>query len=78
MASKNAENAKAGNASLGRIRVIVWERWWTADTEHTCARCRALNGRLLRRGEGPVPPLHPNCHCQRRHERIEIVREEER
>lgn len=64
-----------GGAAEGRVRVVIWEKWWTAETEFTCGRCRRLHGTLHRRGEGPQPPLHPHCHCQRRHDHTEIVRE---
>lgn len=57
----------------GRLYAVIWERWWTASTEHTCATCAALHGSLFRRGEGPQPPIHLNCHCKRRYDHTEIV-----
>lgn len=56
-----------------RIVAIVYERWWTADLPTSCNRCRGLNGTVWRAGEGPRPPLHFNCHCERRYERTEFV-----
>jgi hypothetical protein len=44
---------------------VVWTRWITAGDERTCPECAPLDGTLWRDGEGPEPPLHPNCRCVR-------------
>lgn len=36
---------------MGR-EVVVWERWVSLDVDHTCDRCRDLDGQLFREGEG--------------------------
>ena len=60
-------------AERGHVAVVVWERWWTTDAVRTCERCRRLHGSLFRLGEGPRPPLHPQCRCQRRHDHFEVA-----
>lgn len=47
---------------LTPIRV---ERWVTAGDERTCPECAPLHGNAWRGDDGPVPPLHVNCRCQR-------------
>lgn len=47
---------------LAPIRI---ERWATANDERTCPECAPLHGATWREGDGPVPPLHVNCRCQR-------------
>jgi hypothetical protein len=59
----------------GKKRVVVWEQWETNIEASTCDECAGLNGQLFRQGEGPQPPLHPNCHCYRRYHHTEIVDE---
>jgi hypothetical protein len=54
------------------VEIITWERWWTADLPTSCARCKGLNGTLHKRGQGPQPPLHDNCRCERRYDHTEI------
>ena len=54
-------------------RYVTWDVWIAISDKRTCARCAALHGTLYRRGEGPVPPLHPNCRCDRRLSHIEII-----
>ena len=41
------------------------ERWITTADERTCPECAPLHGATWRSGEGPEPPLHVNCRCQR-------------
>jgi hypothetical protein len=43
----------------------ILERWYTAGDARTCPICAPLNGTIYWQGEGPYPPLHPNCRCQR-------------
>lgn len=47
---------------LDPIRI---ERWVTAGDERTCPECAPLHGRTWQEGDGPMPPLHVNCRCQR-------------
>lgn len=47
---------------LDPIRI---ERWVTAGDERTCPECAPLHGRTWTAGDGPTPPLHVNCRCQR-------------
>ncbi|CAN5772230.1 hypothetical protein BH23CHL4_BH23CHL4_28160 [soil metagenome] len=43
----------------------VWTRWSTAGDEKVCPVCGPYRGRTWPAGEGPSPPLHPNCRCSR-------------
>lgn len=45
---------------------LVYEGWVTHPGPKTCDRCLALHGRVFPRGEGPQPPLHDDCNCERR------------
>jgi hypothetical protein len=47
------------------LEAQVWTRWETASDEKVCPVCGPYAGRVWRAGEGPEPPLHPNCRCQR-------------
>ncbi len=47
------------------IEAQVWTRWETASDENVCPICGPYAGRVWRADEGPQPPLHPNCRCQR-------------
>lgn len=47
------------------IDAQVWTRWETASDEKVCPICGPYAGRVWRAGDGPQPPLHPNCRCQR-------------
>jgi hypothetical protein len=47
------------------IESQVWTRWETASDESVCPICGPYAGRVWRVDEGPQPPLHPNCRCQR-------------
>ena len=54
---------------------VVIERWTLGDTQHSCARCGALDGKEFRQGQGPQPPLHPMCRWVRVVVRVEEVGE---
>ncbi|MDI9547648.1 MAG: phage minor head protein [Chloroflexota bacterium] len=54
-------------------RTVIWDVWQAVSDKRTCARCGALHGKLFRRGEGPVPPLHDHCRCKRILSHIEII-----
>jgi hypothetical protein len=43
----------------------IWTRWQTAADERVCPICGPYVGRAWPQGEGPSPPLHPNCRCVR-------------
>ncbi len=47
------------------IESQVWTRWETASDESVCPTCGPYAGRVWRSDDGPQPPLHPNCRCQR-------------
>jgi hypothetical protein len=47
------------------LQAQVWTRWETASDEKVCPVCGPYAGRVWRAGEGPQPPLHPHCRCQR-------------
>ena len=47
------------------IESQIWTRWETASDEKVCPVCGPYAGRVWRANEGPQPPLHPNCRCQR-------------
>jgi hypothetical protein len=47
------------------LEAEVWTRWETASDEKVCPICGPYAGRTWRATDGPQPPLHPNCRCQR-------------
>ena len=47
------------------LEADVWTRWETASDEKVCPICGPYAGRVWRATDGPQPPLHPNCRCQR-------------
>lgn len=47
------------------LEAQVWTRWETASDEKVCPVCGPYAGRVWRADDGPQPPLHPNCRCQR-------------
>lgn len=50
--------------------VIIYEQWHTRGDMRVCGRCAALHGQEWPQGEGPHPPLHPECRCRRRRSRV--------
>ncbi|HET7036161.1 MAG TPA: hypothetical protein VFI42_10815 [Thermomicrobiaceae bacterium] len=46
------------------VRYVVWEEWRTAGGR-ACPQCAVFVGEWFERGNGPTPPLHPNCDCER-------------
>lgn len=38
--------------------------WQTQEDERTCEECAPLDGNEYDMGDGPTPPLHPNCRCE--------------
>lgn len=47
------------------IRIVVWTIWRTSGDERVCPVCSPLDGAAWPLEEGPQPPLHVNCRCQR-------------
>ena len=47
--------------------LVTFEVWVTNFTEWTCGQCASLNGALFVQGQGPVPPVHPHCRCERKY-----------
>lgn len=45
----------------------IWTRWQTASDEKVCPVCGPYAGHVWKADDGPQPPLHPNCRCQRVH-----------
>lgn len=46
--------------------LVTYEIWVTNFGPNTCERCASLHGAIFKKGEGPQPPLHPHCRCQRK------------
>lgn len=56
------------------VMIITFrQRWVTASDERTCPVCAPLHGQVFLDGEGPVPPLHRSCRCQRVNAGVEIT-----
>lgn len=47
------------------LEAEIWTRWETASDEKVCSICGPYTGHVWKKDEGPQPPLHPNCRCQR-------------
>lgn len=50
--------------------LINFEQWrcdWStvSNPGGPCNWCASFDGRIFWEGEGPQPPLHPNCRCRR-------------
>jgi hypothetical protein len=41
------------------------EVYQTEGDDRVCPRCQKHKGKQYRKGEGPQPPLHPDCRCRR-------------
>ncbi len=39
---------------------------WMTHSDRSCELCAWLSGSFWPVGEGPEPPVHPNCRCRRR------------
>ena len=44
---------------------VVFTVWATAGDGKVCPECGPLDGEAWEEGDGPSPPLHPNCRCER-------------
>ncbi len=49
-------------ATLVPVTVEVWE---TIPDGRACPECGPYDGTHWDEGDGPQPPLHPNCRCRR-------------
>lgn len=47
------------------VTPVLWTRWATAEDERVCPECAPLDGLVWPDGDGPAPPLHPSCRCER-------------
>lgn len=57
-----------GNVLTVANRVLepeIWTRWQTASDEKVCPICGPYAGRVWKESDGPQPPLHADCRCQR-------------
>lgn len=54
-----------GGAGAGGLRVFVQEQFVAVLDSRTTKLCRGLDGHRYPVGEGPLPPLHPNCRSSR-------------
>lgn len=52
---------------------VVWSRWRTREDERVCPECGPLDGIAWPSGEGPEPPLHNSCRCERTIAFVEFV-----
>jgi len=50
---------------------IIWQIWQTSSDERVCPICGPYQGRIYLASDGPFPPLHANCRCQRTHHHTE-------
>lgn len=41
--------------------IIEGYRWVSTLDKRTSDKCRALDGKVFKIGQGPLPPIHPNC-----------------
>jgi len=60
-------NATGVDSSNRTLVPTLWSRWATAYDERVCPVCSPFAGRIWPLGEGPQPPLHPGCRCERRY-----------
>lgn len=44
-------------------QIVKQVQWLATLDARICPRCALLDGRKFKEGEGPRPPLHPNCRC---------------
>lgn len=51
---------------------VIYEEFVTLG-QNSCGRCRAQNGKVYKKGEGPKPPLHYGCQCMRVTHHVEYV-----
>ncbi len=66
--AQTAITAATGVESTNRtLAPTLWTRWQTSFDERVCPHCAPYAGRVWRIDDGPQPPLHPNCRCQRRY-----------
>lgn len=53
---------QARHATMGQNEDLVkGYRWVSTLDSKTSSQCQSLDGREFKLGEGPLPPIHPNC-----------------
>ena len=53
---------QARNETMNKNSDLIKGYQWVSTLDsRTSAQCSALDGRVFKMGEGPQPPLHPNC-----------------
>ncbi len=50
---------------------VIWQIWLTSGDERVCPICGPLANQQFQVGDGPIPPLHTNCRCQRTYHHTE-------
>lgn len=50
---------------LARLEPVTVEVYTVRRDGLACPECGPYDGSLWDEGEGPQPPLHPNCRCRR-------------
>lgn len=50
---------------IAQVFPVIHEHWYTAADERVCPECGPLAGQSWEAGDGPYPPLHDHCRCQR-------------
>lgn len=66
-AQQVVHNLTGWDSASRQLLPTVWTRWETAVDDRVCPVCAPYAGRSWPAGEGPHPPLHPRCRCQRHH-----------
>jgi Phage Mu protein F like protein len=61
--------------------VVKTLKWFTAEDDHVCPECAALDGKEIGiedkffeddYSDGEIPPRHPDCRCYTRPDEISI------
>ena len=64
-ASRPTPEQRDAVASRPQLIPTFWSRWVTANDERTCPECAPLDGAAWPIDDGPRPPLHTHCRCER-------------
>jgi len=54
------------------MQTTYWEIYITYG-ENPCPVCLPLDMTIYQKGQGPQPPMHPNCQCARQDYQIEYI-----
>lgn len=60
-AIQHASSAARAEVWAVNPHIVTGYRWVSVLDSRTSAECRALDGRVFKLGEGPLPPIHMNC-----------------